>query len=340
MKTFDEAVKKCNERGTRLLHIRSEDMLSSIIKSRPLQFAQEDNFLRFFPGSVVALGLKYGILEGYSEETFYYSDNVKVDEFLQKSDTGALLGSDITFDNLWKDGYPIDGQECVGLNGAKLVSYPCNDTTYFTDKVELDESKPALGYLCETKSLNTIDEPKTSCTLPFKYQGKMYDSCSYEVIDGFNPDGSPWCATEVDEDGNAIPQKLKLCEDERRTILYGSGNGHMCPMPFLFDRVYYDHCTRKNNTLQSRYTTFYWCPDPRNVSENNVYSIPSGPIGACPEHLKPPENGCQESYTPLDENVCVRVSAFPETYEDAKAKCESEGAFLFQHTNAEASVSF
>ena len=336
--TYEEAKQTCNVLGARLIHIRSEAMLKNIIESRPMQFSTNLGFLNFYPGSMVAIGLKYGQHDDHTSNVFYYSDSVLADEHFTEDDLATKFASQISLDNMWETGHPVDGYECVGFMNQKLLSYPCNDSTFFTNKYEKDQNKPALGYLCETKSLEFENRLDTTCIVPFKYQGKLYDSCSYEKVEGLNPDGSPWCASEVDEQGNAIPQKLKLCEDERRTILYGKGNGYSCPMPFVFDRVYYDHCTRKNNTLQSRYSQFYWCPDPRDVIGNNEYVVDGG-IGACPEFLKPPDNGCQESYVPLEASTCIRVSAFPESFDDAKSKCESEGAFLFQHIDSDVNVS-
>jgi len=50
------------------------------------------------------------------------------------------------------------------------------------------------------------------------------------------------------------------------------------------------------------------------------------------------ENGCAEGYEPLGDAVCGRISAYAETYEDAQAKCQSEGAYLLYVTNIDVHV--
>ena len=51
------------------------------------------------------------------------------------------------------------------------------------------------------------------------------------------------------------------------------------------------------------------------------------------------DNGCIDNYEPVSDTVCVRVSSYPETYEDAAAKCFSEGGYLFHDINEEVHVS-
>ena len=40
------------------------------------------------------------------------------------------------------------------------------------------------------------------------------------------------------------------------------------------------------------------------------------------------ENGCAETYDPITDTVCARISSYSETYEDAQTKCVSEGGYL------------
>ena len=51
------------------------------------------------------------------------------------------------------------------------------------------------------------------------------------------------------------------------------------------------------------------------------------------------DNGCAENYEPIGQ-VCIRISAYPETHENATAKCDSEGGYLLQYVNDEIHVSF
>ena len=78
-----------------------------------------------------------------------------------------------------------------------------------------------------------------------------------------------------------------MCYDERHTIYDGSGAGKLCPLPFVFDRVVYDACTRLTPDDSPGYSDFYWCPDPTYLIEPNIYNQ-SAPIGKCPDFLKPP----------------------------------------------------
>ena len=66
----------------------------------------------------------------------------------------------------------------------------------------------------------------------------------------------------MDENGDAVVSKMALCKDERTIMPLGYGNGHHCNLPFLFDGIYYDHCTRKDFSMQAKYANYYWCPDP------------------------------------------------------------------------------
>ena len=45
-----------------------------------------------------------------------------------------------------------------------------------------------------------------------------------------------------------------------------------------------------------------------------------------------------DNYEPITESVCVRISSFKESHEEAIAKCESEGGYLFHDINQEVHV--
>ena len=63
------------------------------------------------------------------------------------------------------------------------------------------------------------------CHFPFKYNGTTYTSCSYILIDNFNLQGEPWCATEIESDGITVKEHMwSLCQDERGLILDGEGS--------------------------------------------------------------------------------------------------------------------
>ena len=48
--------------------------------------------------------------------------------------------------------------------------------------------------------------------------------------------------------------------------------------------------------------------------------------------------GCAELYDPITDQICARISSYSETYEDAQAKCESEGSYLLYILDEEAHV--
>ena len=96
--------------------------------------------------------------------------------------------------------------------------------------------------------------------------------------------------------------------------------------------------------MQSKYAKYYWCPDPTNITETNEYFW-GWHVGVCPEFLHPPDNGCPANYDPvtdktsgITDTICIRISSFTETYEDAQSKCASEGAHLVYDINQEIHV--
>lgn len=50
------------------------------------------------------------------------------------------------------------------------------------------------------------------------------------------------------------------------------------------------------------------------------------------------ENGCEENYDPISDQACARISSYPETYDDAQAKCNSEGGYLLYDISQEIHV--
>ena len=86
-----------------------------------------------------------------------------------------------------------------------MVLIPCEKSDFFYDGSGLTNADGdpmiGLGYICEAKIIPTILSGKI-CRFPFVYNNKIYDSCSFEPIPDFNPDGLPWCALEVDENEN------------------------------------------------------------------------------------------------------------------------------------------
>ena len=139
--------------------------------------------------------------------------------------------SEVFYEENLKDKFqpPLDdapANNCVGLIGttsdAKFTLIPCEEEGYYNFGLDLSDPnnllKPGLGYICEAKIIPTIPTGKI-CHFPFKYNGQLHDSCSFEPIPGFNPDGLlPWCALEVDENNEVKPNRWALCKDERDGI--------------------------------------------------------------------------------------------------------------------------
>ena len=78
----------------------------------------------------------------------------------------------------------------------------------------------------------------------------------------------------------------------RFDIFIGLGAGSFCPLPFTYNRVHYDHCTRaKLDGTQNEVEDFYWCPSPFDVDKDNGNLFQTnGKAGKCYDFLKPPGN--------------------------------------------------
>ncbi len=189
----------------------------------------------------------------------------------------------------WDDGFPTSdpGHNCVAMVAYnKLANVPCdNADDFYTDG--MDDTKPGLAYICEARTIYGKDEDK-SCHFPFEYDGVKYTSCSRVPIPSFNPFGYPWCPTHVDDNGQALEDKMILCQDEGHIIYSWHGRGTHCPIPFIYDRVFHDKCTRKDPNDPYELSQYYWCPPvPDSVENGNVY-IPGERQGFCQDYLHPP----------------------------------------------------
>ena len=73
VKTFGEAEKKCINEGARLIQPRSYEFFSSITEARKNHFEKDDGeFLKFFPGSLVAVGMKFEVNASTNMSTITY----------------------------------------------------------------------------------------------------------------------------------------------------------------------------------------------------------------------------------------------------------------------------
>ena len=84
------------------------------------------------------------------------------------------------------------------------------------------------------------------------------------------------------------------------------GAGSFCPFPYIFNRIYYDTCTRaKVDGTPNTVEKFYWCPSPEDVDRNNdnLFLI-DGKYGICHEWNKPPGN--QQKMNIKNEKIKVK----------------------------------
>ena len=85
--------------------------------------------------------------------------------------------------------------------------------------------------------------------------------------------------------------KCRMCF-YKHTIQCMPGSGSFCPLPFTFDRVMYDTCTRaKVDGTPNKVESFYWCPSPEYVDKdkNNLFEPGNSPYyGKCHKFMKPP----------------------------------------------------
>jgi hypothetical protein len=89
--------------------------------------------------------------------------------------------------------------------------------------------------LCQyTECITTEDQ---MCHFPFKYAGRVYDTC----ITLGNNEGEPWCSTLVDQDNNHISGSEQICRPSCRVT--------DCPIGYY--RAEEDHTCYRVNTFKS-----------------------------------------------------------------------------------------
>ena len=91
-----------------------------------------------------------------------------------------------------------------------------------------------------------------------------------------------------------------------------------CKLPFFHDGIWYENCTL---SPQSQ----YWCPTKIHAASREQDGANSW--GYCPDHLVPDIDLCGENYDVVSD-LCVRISPYPLSWNDAEAKCQDEGGHL------------
>ena len=91
---------------------------------------------------------------------------------------------------------------------------------------------------------------------------------------------------QVTSSGAVVPGKWSLCTDERTIIYDGPGAGSFCPLPFLYDRQFFDNCTRRSSN-GTGFEPNFWCPVPSSVTGPQNLFAAGGQIGKCTNFLIP-----------------------------------------------------
>ena len=205
--------------------------------------------------------------------------------------------------------------QCVYLSThGKVVSSSC------------DMNDTLTGYICEAK--NVITDNGEVCQFPFYESNNsttLYHSCIYNLTERYS-----WCYTQLDKNGFGISGKEGKCSDEREITYDGPGSGHNCIIPFLFDRIWYDSCILYPQEE-------FWCPTKLN-NMNRLFNDETDEYGYCTEYLRDKKSVCNDNYEPVN-GLCIRVSPFPEKFDDALSKCQSEGASLLEVLDIKTSMS-
>jgi len=117
------------------------------------------------------------------------------------------------------------------------------------------------------------------CVFPFKYRGKTYNSCTNDGT----TNGQPWCAYEIQRDGNAVPGKWEDCDpsvcqvSEACLTESGPDAGNSCKFPFRFNGQTYYSCARY--TWSGQDYGKYWCSTMTDRNGNHVNG--QGNYGFC-----------------------------------------------------------
>ena len=310
VESVKEAEELCLEHGSRLYQPRDYSVNEEFMKweedylkpsKNHFEFKNDDDedkviqtFISLGAFSIDILGTKQIYYNDFSRA--YYLESVVKDQQTIESNTIDDLESyaDIVCIMLDKNG-KITAELCEGYNDENV-----------------------LGYICEARIIHTVGESGKMCNLPFKLtsSGIEYHSCVYNETHRFS-----WCPTEVDSSYVALDQEQ--CPDEREIAYKGPGSGKLCLFPFLYDRVWHDTCVYDPREE-------IWCPT--KINSSLIFDDEKDEFGYCTKHLNTAGSKCSTNYD-LIGGKCIRVSPFPESFEAAAAKCQSEGASLLSITD-------
>ena len=298
----EEAENLCLEKGARLYQPRDYALTEEFLKweedylkpAPDFHFKYRDDLER----SSIALGA-YQDYDGGKGGLIMYNDKTRAYylESLEEDQGGSIS----------KVSNSYTGKACISFTiSGKIKATVCEDFT---------NSKEPVGYICEARIIHTIEGPSTGkvCQLPFTLDGSInYHSCVYNQTARYS-----WCPTKLGLNGEILPENVGNCPDEREITYKGPGSGKMCNFPFLHNRVWYDTCAFLPKPE-------LWCPTILNPTR--MFDEAVDEFGYCTKYFSSGAD-CSENYSPVD-GKCIRVSPFPETFDAASAKCDSEGAQL------------
>ena len=94
--------------------------------------------------------------------------------------------------------------------------------------------------ICQYTECTSVTGEK--CKFPFKYNGRLYDTCITIDDKGLYP-GAPWCSSQTDEFGKHIPGKEVTCSSSCRLVDCPVGYYRMITADSCFKVI----CTRKKS---------------------------------------------------------------------------------------------
>ena len=108
-------------------------------------------------------------------------------------------------------------------------------------------------------------EQGCQCHFPFKWNGIRHDACTVHDT----PNGKPWCAIEVDDNGDATDAWAACSEDcpmEETAGVCMTTDGVRCQFPFKYIGITHDACT----IHASAGATQPWCSTKVDEDGNHV----------------------------------------------------------------------
>jgi len=139
----------------------------------------------------------------------------------------------------------------------------------------------------------------TPCVFPFKYKGKFYASCTKD----HTTNGKAWCATKVDNQGNAIEGSWGDCNNDCFKVssctTTVNRRNRKCILPFSYKGSTYSSCTTDHTTNGKA-----WCA----TKVDNQGNVVEGSWGDCNDDCfsRSNQNYCDDSDFFNEVGRCIR----------------------------------